>query len=276
MTHGTRDLLKEIAAQGENRFELAEAALALAAQRHPGIALDPYRAHLRELVLDLTAESAGMPPAAGEQAAARSAVLAERHGYQGDDDTYEDLQNADLLRVIDRRRGLPVALGILYIHAGRALGWDVVGLNFPAHFLVRVQGADSERVILDPFNGGRPVEAHDLRALLKMSQGQAAELTPGLYQPVTDRAVLIRLLNNIKLRHMEGTRFDQALNTIADMLLLTPDDPALWRERGLMHMRVGDLAGAVTALEEYVTRAPNGTDRERIEAVLRELRHRLQ
>lgn len=275
-TRGARDLLKDIAARGEDRFDLAEAALALAALRHPGISLDPYRAHLRELSDDLAAEAASMPPAATDEAEALADVLATRHGYRGDDEAYDDLQNADLIRVIDRRRGLPVALGILYIHAGRAQGWDVVGLNFPGHFMIRVQSGDGERVILDPFNGGRIVEAHDLRALLKGSQGQGAELTPDLYQPVTDRAVVMRLLNNIKLRHMEGTRFDMALETITDMLLLAPDDPALWRERGLMHMRVGDLPGAVTALEEYVARAPAGPDRERIDVVLRELRQRLQ
>ncbi|WP_404381795.1 SirB1 family protein [Caenispirillum salinarum] len=271
-----RDLLKGIAARGEDRFDLAEAALALAALRHPGVSLDPYRAHLRELSDDLAAAAAGMPPAAADQAGALAEVLAGRHGYQGDDQAYEDLQNADLIRVMDRRRGLPVTLGILYIHAGRSQGWDVVGLNFPGHFLVRVQGGDAERVILDPFNGGQIVEAHDLRALLKASQGQGAELTPDVYQPVTDRATVMRLLNNIKLRHMEATRFDQALATITDMLLLAPDDPMLWRERGLMHMRTGDLPGAVTALEEYLARAPEGPDRERIDVVLRELRQRLQ
>ncbi|EKV30455.1 Protein sirB1 [Caenispirillum salinarum AK4] len=271
-----RALLKDIAARGEDRFDLAEAALALAALRHPGVSLDPYRAHLRELSDDAAAAAAGMPPAAADQAGVLADVLAGRHGYQGDDQSYEDLQNADLIRVIDRRRGLPVTLGILYIHAGRSQGWDVVGLNFPGHFLVRVQGGDAERVILDPFNGGQIMEAHDLRALLKVSQGQGAELTSDVYQPVTDRAIVMRLLNNIKVRHMEATRFDQALATITDMLLLAPDDPVLWRERGLMHMRTGDLPGAVTALEEYVARAPAGPDRERIDVVLRELRQRLQ
>lgn len=215
-TRGARDLLKEIAARGEAQFDLAEAALALATLRHPGVSLDPYRAHLRELSSDLAAEAAGMAPVAADQAAALAEVMAVRHGYQGDDQTYDDLENADLMRVIDRRRGLPVALGILYIQIGRAQGWDVVGLNFPAHFLVRIHSGDGERVILDPFDGGRRVEAQDLRALLKVSQGQGAELSPDVYQPVTDRLVIMRLLNNIKLRHLEGTRFDKALDTITD------------------------------------------------------------
>lgn len=274
-TPDPRALLEEIAAKGEADFDLAEAALALAALRHPGVSLDPYRAHLKELARDLADRAAGLPPAAADQAEALADVLAARHGYLGDDETYDDLDNADLMRVIDRRKGLPVALGILYIQTARTLGWDVVGLNFPGHFLLRVQGGDAERVIIDPFHEGRTVEAHDLRELLKALQGQAAELTPEFYQPLTDRGVLMRLLGNVKVRHMEACRFAQALETITDMQLLAPDDPALWRERGLMHMRVGDLPGAIGALDEYVARAPEGPDRTRIDQVLQELRQRL-
>ena len=35
------------------------------------------------------------------------------------------------------RRGLPVALGIIYISAARTLGLQARGVNFPGHFLVR-------------------------------------------------------------------------------------------------------------------------------------------
>src|SRR3546814_8592275 len=48
-----------------------------------------------------------------------SSDLAE-FGYHGDTESYDDPQNADLVRVIDRRMGLPVSLGVLYIHAARA------------------------------------------------------------------------------------------------------------------------------------------------------------
>ena len=58
-------------------------------------------------------------------------TFCERFDYRGDSETYDDTQNADLIRVIRRRRGLPVALGILYLHAARAQGWPAVGLNFP-------------------------------------------------------------------------------------------------------------------------------------------------
>jgi regulator of sirC expression with transglutaminase-like and TPR domain len=124
-------------------------------------------------------------------------VIADDLGYRGDELTYDDLQNANLMRVIDRRKGLPVALGILYIHAARAQGWQAHGLNFPAHFLIAVEIA-GQRAILDPFRGQRIGGAGALRGLLKSMLGEDAELSPAHSATLPNRAVLLRLQNNIK------------------------------------------------------------------------------
>ena len=79
-------------------------------------------------------------------ARARSRDLIDgRFGYEGDRLTYDDPQNADLMAVIDRRRGLPVALGILYIHAARAGGFAAQGLHTPEPFLLLLDPARAAR-----------------------------------------------------------------------------------------------------------------------------------
>ena len=98
-------------------------------------------------------------------------MLAGRHGLNGDRQTYDDLANANLISVIERRRGLPVSLAIIYIHAARALGWTMEGLNFPGRFLMRL-GAPDGRAVLDPFAGGRMRDAVALRELLKTGAGR--------------------------------------------------------------------------------------------------------
>src|SRR3546814_4700292 len=138
------------------------------------------------------------------------AVLVERYGYRGDGETYDDMVNANLMRVIDRRRGLPVALGILYLHGARAQGWAICGLNFPGHFLLRLD-LGAERSIIDPFNGGQTRDAVALRALLKGMAGENAELRPEHTRPVGCRDVLLRLQNNIKLRYVQEERSVDAL-----------------------------------------------------------------
>ena len=118
---------------------------------------------------------------AGGDLAAKARALNEiillKHGDSGDELTYDDVQNANLMRVVDRRKGLPVALGILYLHAARAQGWDSVGLGFPRTF-PHPSGEGPERLILDPFHNGRICDAAGMRELLKAMSGQDVELTP--------------------------------------------------------------------------------------------------
>src|SRR5690242_69006 len=145
--------LRKVGGMGDGPLPLAPAALALAALDRPRVDLARYHHHLAALAREVGTEAGGSTDIE-RRVAALNTVILERYGYQGDTLTYEDLQNANLMRVIDRRKGLPVALGILYIHAARAQGWDMAGLAFPGHFLVLLQDAGT-RLILDPFHGGK-------------------------------------------------------------------------------------------------------------------------
>jgi regulator of sirC expression with transglutaminase-like and TPR domain len=178
-------------------------------------------------------------------------VLFDRHGYAGDQTTYNDLQNANLMSVIDRRRDLPIALGILYIHAARAQGWSIEGINFPGHFLLRLRDG-AAAAIVDPFNGGRVCAAEDLRELVKAVEGETAELRPAHFQPAGNRQMLLRLQNNIKLRLLRGERVPEAAAVVERMLLVAPDEPGLWHEAGVLQGRLGNLRAAVSALENLV------------------------
>jgi regulator of sirC expression with transglutaminase-like and TPR domain len=209
-----------------------------------------------------------------KRAHALNEVILLKYGYSGDELTYDDLQNANLMRVVDRRKGLPVALGILYLHAARAQGWDAVGLGFPGHFLVRLSDG-VERLILDPFHAGRICDAATLRELLKAMAGRDVELSPEHYAPVADRDVLLRLQNNVKSRLLQGGRHEHALRVVETMLLLAPDLPELWQEAGLLHGQVGNMRAAIRAFEEFIRLAPEGTARHQAAVVLQQLRAKL-
>ncbi|HEY4472069.1 MAG TPA: transglutaminase-like domain-containing protein, partial [Stellaceae bacterium] len=247
------NFLRELGASGERILPIAEAALALASFERPRVGPMRYREHMRLLARDV----GGHPGAAGdvtERARALNEIVLLKYGYSGDALTYDDLQNANLMRVVDRRKGLPVALGILYMHAGRAQGWDTVGLAFPGHFLVRLSDGP-ERLILDPFHGGRICTAAELRELLKATAGLDNELQTEHYTPVSDRDVLLRLQNNLKARLIQAERYDRAVTVAETMLMLAPDLAELWREAGLLHARLGNMRSAAAALEQVVLRA---------------------
>jgi len=265
--------LREIGASGERVLPIAEAALALAAFGRPRVGFKRYRDHLKLLARDV-----GRHPGAAGDLAARTRALNEiillKNGYSGDELTYDDLQNANLMRVVDRRKGLPVTLGILYIHAARAQGWDIAGLAFPGHFLVRL-AHDAGRVIVDPFHDGQVCGAEELRELLKAAAGRDSELLPDHYMAVSDRDVLLRLQNNLKARLLQAQDHERALKVIETMLMLAPDLAELWREAGMLHRHLGNMRAAGGALEQYVVRAPDGAARHQAAAILQQLRTQL-
>ena len=195
-------------------------------------------------------------------------------GYGGDTESYDDLSNANLIRVTERRRGLPVALGILWLHAAEAAGWGAHGIDFPGHFLLGIEGGRGQ-VVTDPFSGGQSLGPRELRNLLKAVEGERAELRPGLLAPMGKRAVLLRLQNNIKLRRLRAGDVPGALSCTEDMLRLAPDAAGLWREAGLMNQRLDRIGAAIASLERFLELAGAGESADRIRQLIEELRQRL-
>lgn len=277
-----REHLTDLFVRSDGVIDLAEAALRLAAyDSSTDIDLSFYRAHLDSLYDALGIEAAAcelddLNTSPKKMASVLRTVLHLNFRYRGDGETYDDLDNANLMRVIDRRLGLPVTIGILYISAARSLGWNACGLNFPGHFLVRLESLDGNRGIIDPFHGGIILDTPALRDLLKVVTGPAEELDAKHYQPVSDRDILVRLQNNIKTRRLDLGQMDEALKTLKSMQVLLPDSAALCREAGLLQLRLGHLSEALRALEDYMKKAPPGPERNRIDTVVKDLKQRIQ
>ncbi|MGE3334768.1 MAG: SirB1 family protein [Rhodospirillaceae bacterium] len=272
--------LGHVSSQIDEAIDIADIALVLASFDHPSTDLKIYRDHMRELAeaVHTAMLESGFDvdnPGPEEMAEVLSNVIARDFHYVGDEENYNDLDNANMMRVIERRRGLPVSLGILYLAAARAQGWVAAGLNFPGHFLVRLESRDGRRAIIDPFYNGRVMESRALRELLKLVRGTAVELDSSHYRPVSNREVLVRLQNNVKTRRMELNEIAGALEAVDAMQMLDPENASLWREAGVMHMRLGHLKHAVEAFEGFVARTPEGADRRKIAQVIEELRERL-
>lgn len=268
--------LQDIGRLPDEEIDLAHTALLLAALERPGAELSTYERHLSEMTREagarLIAENAG--DSLENIVGAINRVLYQQFGYKGDDESYDDLNNANLMSVMDRRRGLPVALGIIYLHVARRLDCDAVGLSFPGHFLIRV-GFGGERGILDPFNEGRSCTPADMRQLLKAMAGVEAELTRDHYSASGNLEILLRLQNNLKLRLLKAQRADEALPVVEGMLLLAPRRAELWREAGLIHNHLGQLHQGIHALEQYLDLAGPDRSRQDTARLLEEMRGRL-
>jgi regulator of sirC expression with transglutaminase-like and TPR domain len=271
------EILRAAALLGDEPLDIAEVALAFAAMDRPGVPLERYRQDLAVMNVTIAEILSTLSPDASIEmrVACVSRVLSEDLGYEGDTSTYDDPQNANLMRVMDRRKGLPVALGILYIHAARGQNWWAEGLNFPNHFLIRIRIGPNQ-AILDPFHHGRFMDAPALRGLLRDMTGGKAELTPAATESVSDRRVLLRLQNNIKLRLYQNERFTEALAVLERMRLLAPDLIDFQREAGMVNARIGNLRAAITLLRAYLENGDVGeTAKHETARVLGDLEKRL-
>lgn len=228
------------------RIDVAEAALLFSAARRDLTDLNSYHE-----LLSLLSDNARTRARRSSLPDAVTGAVAEDFGFIGDSTNYDDLQNADFARVLERRKGLPVALGIVYMHVARSLGVDAAGLNFPGHFLIRI-GEGRERAILDPFHWGRPCEAAQLRELLHGVRGQAAELSSEHLAEVSDSEVLLRLQNNVKLRLLKLEDMGGAIETLQTMLAVAPGRAELWFEFGVLAAQADRPGAAVAALERFL------------------------
>jgi regulator of sirC expression with transglutaminase-like and TPR domain len=271
---GSLHRLRDLCAGDGQRLDLLEAALVLSLLRQAEpVDLTPFRQHVASMASDL----ADLVRRRGASAEVLAEVIARSYAYRGDAESYDDLQNADLVRVIERRKGLPVALSILYLHAARLQGWDAEGLAFPGHFLIRVS-VDGTRHVVDPFHEGMLRDAADLRGLLRQVLGPDAELSPQHFDPVPDRDVLLRLENNVRLRLAKREDWPGAAQSLERMLAIAPDRPELLFEAGQLNARLDNRRAAIAAFERFLgMEGPDGDPslRQRASALLQELRRGL-
>lgn len=270
-----RAALEAIGQLPDGEIAIADAALQLASIDQPDGDMNSARDHLSVLARDAVALAGTVAEddLVG-QAVGLARLMGEVHRYAGDTRQYDDPANANLLRVIERRRGLPVALGVLWLHAARAAGWGCHGVDFPGHFVLALAHKGTQLVV-DVFNGGAPMDAPALRALVKSVEGPAAELRPGLLRPMSTRAVLLRLQNNIKLRRLQAGDMPGALACTEDMLRIAPDEAGQWRDAAVMHQRLDQLGDALRCGAAFLRLVPEGTAAERMRAAMAELRARL-
>ena len=131
-------------------------ALALAAEFRE---VDELAARRRLEALGEEVAAAGARTA-DEQVAVLSNVLGGAHGFAGDTEEYDHPDNSMLDLVLERRRGLPILLSVVYIEVARRARIPLAGVGLPGHFVVGHAGSRPP-LLLDPFNAGVAIDVGD-------------------------------------------------------------------------------------------------------------------
>jgi regulator of sirC expression with transglutaminase-like and TPR domain len=209
-----------------------------------------------------------------EQAEALVDFLFIQERFRGNTRTYTDPRNSYLNEVLERRVGIPISLSVLYIDIARRLSIPAQGIGLPGHFIVSIP-TQREIYYLDPFHGGSRLAEEDCTSLVRLTTGYDGQLQPEWLEPVSPRAILTRMLNNLRGVYMQQEDWGLALAVVEHLRILQPELPDLLRDSGLIYHRQGSLRLAVHHYEQYLSAAPNAPDagavRSHLEAAARNL-----
>ena len=268
-TISARQLFAQEARQPERDLDLARAALLVAKEQYPGLAVGQYLARLDQLaeeVKDRLADETA--PLVVLEELTRS--LFERHGFRGNKEAYYDPRNSFLNDVLDRHLGIPLTLGIVMLEVGWRLGLPLQGVNFPHHFLVRFHG-NAVDLLIDPFDGGRARFEDQAQELLDGVYGGKLRLKKSFLNVATKRDVLVRLLNNLKGVYLSAGEHGSALPVVERLLILCPDRAAENRARGVLLARVGRREDAIEHLRGWLASAGAGSETDRVRRLIQRL-----
>ncbi|MDP2312548.1 MAG: transglutaminase-like domain-containing protein [Pseudomonadota bacterium] len=201
----------------------------------------------------------GSPP--DELVAALARTIGGRLGFRGTPDVFNGPEGSFLDKVVERRTGLPILLAVVWILLGKRLGVPIVGIGYPGHFLVGLE-LPGARLYVDPFAGGEPREAVDLLARLPPGAGR------NLLDPSPTRAILTRVLTNLKHLWVGAGAHEAALGAVDRLLLLGGEVPGELRDRGLLALRLARTTEGRRDLERYLAIAADAPDRADVERIL--------
>ncbi len=239
--------------------DLAAPALLVARIEYPRLDAAPYLARLDQMgeaAFHFVAKDPGHDAPIGARIDAVNRYLFGELGFAGNREQYDDPRNSCLNEVMDRKKGLPITMALVYIEVARRAGLRAEGINFPGHFLARVLpdlhgDGQPEGVIIDPFHGGAILDEGDCRQLLnRVGEGSAFE--PGLLVRATRRQVVVRMLNNLKRLYVKMHSFPQARAATDVLLALQPSSLPDLKDRGLLAYNMNDFSHALRDFEEYL------------------------
>ena len=181
--------------------------------------------------------------------------LFEELKFSGNQRDYYNPDNSYLNCVIDRRLGIPITLSLLYLEIAHRVGFPMVGVGMPGHFLVRPV-VDEMEVFVDPFNQGEVMFVADCQQKFRQLYGGQAQWQPEFLSGVLPKPFLARILNNLKMIYLQLEVYDQAIATLDKLLILMPGQVQQVRDRGLLHYQLENYDMAKQDLEGYLRSHP--------------------
>jgi len=244
------DAFAELMGRDDDDIELDRAALLYAATEYPALDVE---AGLRTLdrFADLCRGRLADVRAPADVVGTFADFIHGELGFHGNPDAYYDPRNSYLSDVLSRRLGIPITLSAVYLALGRRLGLPLDGVGMPGHFLVRYSDP-VQPLLVDPFADGAILTDADCQNRLRGLYGPNVRLSPAMLEAVGTRAILFRMLTNLKHIYVTGLDWPRTVRTIDQLLLVRPGASGEYRDRGNANLRTGNLRHARADFEHYL------------------------
>ena len=199
-----------------------------------------------------------------------SLFLGPKEGFRGDKTDYYNPQNAYLNRVLERKKGIPITLSLIYMEVGLRLGIVCEAIGLPGHLVIRA-GDPSMGLYMDPFHRGRLLSKDDCLELMGRIYGGRVELRDEFFRPYTKKQFLVRILANLKNMHVRLRDYTKALAAVDRMALIDPNMGSNLKERAWIFSQTGQYRKAIKDLEAFLKLQPRPDEAKRVKGQIQSL-----
>jgi len=190
--------------------------------------------------------------------------LFDEQAFIGNASDYYNTANSYLPAVLETKRGLPITLSLLYTSVAQKLGLKAYGVALPGHFMVGLH-IDDQRMLVDPFAGGKLVNEDEAHGRLKELFGPEVEWSSELLEPASHVHWLTRMLQNL-LNVFSSTGHYADVAAMLEMeMTLWPQQAQLKRDLALVLARCGLSQPASVWLDHYLKTNPNDPQRSQLQ-----------
>ncbi len=248
----------------DESLDLARAALLIAAEENSRLNVGQYLERLDALGNEASIQLKG---ANGNAIEMLNRFLFDEHCFIGNRRDYYDPRNSYLNEVIDRRKGIPLTLSLVYMEIAKRVGLKAEGIGFPGHFIVRAFSHDGLPSLIDTFNCCR-LDREGCQGLLDNLYGGSVSLNEEHLRASSRRDILVRMLTNLKAVYTRNNFHRQALTAVDRIILIKPYDPSEHRDRGALLTHLSRYPEAIEETETYLRLVPNAPDTEQVREYL--------
>lgn len=256
---------KQIVAGPDEEINLAEAALLIASEEYRDLDVAAYLARIDEMAAKLKCRlRPDISPS--DTILSLNRYLFDELGFAGNAADYYDPRNSFLNEVLDRKRGIPLTLAVVYIEIGRRIGLPVQGVSFPAHFLVKCQLREGA-VVLDPYAKGVSLSLDDLRQRVKGLRHGAEppkSVVASMLAAASNKDILVRMLRNLKGIYSHHKEWLKALAATDRIITIMPGLAEEYRDRGMLYLNLECFRASLFDLQAYLKMLPVAEDAETV------------